>query len=286
MLSGLWKTVQLILEDLFQNDKVETGIEIYSQSHSLETMTGNDIENFRIQTLSIYLWALTNSKLMLKTTRDKINPEAIYVGLETASKHNEVIIKTTGCHRAKDTPTNDQCLHPCESGVLTIMDFIQTALPPIYKHTSFVKDEYRNYETCLRTRLKVAKFIRFMYVQHMMLHNSLSIPTFQNIEKSIYISALHESLPGKFRIITDLVAAIDPNTSTTIHTNDRMEKIPEDLKLDIHTIDDLMSTNELQSHHWFENSNELKRLSKFVRAKAHPDKFASSNEDIQNKASS
>ena len=46
MTSGLWKTVQLILEDLFQNDKVETGIEIYSQSHILETMTGNDIDHF------------------------------------------------------------------------------------------------------------------------------------------------------------------------------------------------------------------------------------------------
>ena len=46
MPSGLCKTVQLILEDLSQNDKVETGIEIYSQSHSNETMTGNDIDNF------------------------------------------------------------------------------------------------------------------------------------------------------------------------------------------------------------------------------------------------
>ena len=153
---------------------------------------------------------------MLKTTHDKVNPEAIYVGLKTVSKHNEVIMKTTGYHRAKDTPKTDQSLHPCESGVLTIMDFIQTALPPIYKHTSFVKDEYRNYDTCLRTHLKLAKFIRFMHVQHMMLHHSQSIPTFQKIEKSIYDSALHESIPCKFRIITGLVAAIDPKSSTPI----------------------------------------------------------------------
>ena len=206
MPSGLWKTVQLILEDLCQNGKVEKGIEIYSQSHGMETMSSNDIENFRIQSLSIYLWALVHSQLILKTMRDEITPEPIYVGFENATKHNENIIKTTGCHRAKDPPTNDQDMHPCESGVLTMMDLIQTALPPIYQHTSFVKARYRNYETCLCTRLRVAKFIRFMYIQHMMLHNSIAVPIFQNMENTIYESALHESIPCKFRIITDLVA--------------------------------------------------------------------------------
>ena len=107
-------------------------------------MNGNDIDSFRIQALSIYLWALTNSELMIKTTLGAIIPEAIYVGSKDVSTHNEVIMKTAGYHMAEDTPEIDQSLDPCESGILTSMNFIQTALPPIYKPTSFVKNELRN----------------------------------------------------------------------------------------------------------------------------------------------
>ena len=71
---------------------METGIEIYSQSHILETMTDNDIDHFRIQTLSIYLWALINSELMIKTTRDTVDPGDIYVGMNNASQINDVSV--------------------------------------------------------------------------------------------------------------------------------------------------------------------------------------------------
>ena len=43
---GLWKTVQLILDNLLQNEDVETGMEIYSQFHSSESMSGKDIDSF------------------------------------------------------------------------------------------------------------------------------------------------------------------------------------------------------------------------------------------------
>ena len=67
MPSGLWKTVQLILDDLLQNEDVETGMEIYSQFHSREITNGKDTDSFQIQALSIYLWALTRSELMMNT---------------------------------------------------------------------------------------------------------------------------------------------------------------------------------------------------------------------------
>jgi len=281
MPSGVWKTVQLILEDLCQNGTVEKGIEIYFQSHGMETMSTNDIQNFRIQSLSIYLWALVNSPLIVKTGGDQKYPKPIYVGFENAAKHNDNIIKTTGCNRVKDPPANEQDMHPCESGVLTMMDMIQTALPPIYQHTSFVKARYRNKETCLRTRIRVAKFIRTMYIEHMMLHNSNEVNYFQNMENGIGESALHESRPANYRFITHLVAQIDSNTSpTSIHNYLRLEKIPEDLHLDIHKIDELMSTTELQSHKWFENAIELKKLSKLFGECKQPNDSLASHQDL------
>jgi len=77
-------------------------MEIFSQIHSSEYMTGKDVDFFQIQALSIYLWALTHSELMIKSSLDVVHPEAIYVGTNNARTHNEVIMKTTGCHQAND----------------------------------------------------------------------------------------------------------------------------------------------------------------------------------------
>ena len=248
-------------------------------------MNGNDIDSFRIQALSIYLWALTHSELIIKTTLDAVNPEAIYVGSKDASTHNEVIMKTTGCHEAKGTPEIDQSLHPCESGVLTIMYFIQTALPPMYKPTSFVKDELCNWETCLWTRLKVASFIRYMYSQNMQLHNPQCILAFQKLESNIFNYPLHESSPAKFQIITALFDTIDYNALTNIHINDHYTKSPEAYDMCIHDIGHLVNESELIDYPWFENSNELERVFKTERAKVHPGKFSSSSQEAKEKAS-
>ena len=57
--SKIWKTVQVIFEDMYDfND-----IEIYSQCHPMKVMSQKDLAYFRVQVMSIYLWARINIPL-------------------------------------------------------------------------------------------------------------------------------------------------------------------------------------------------------------------------------
>ena len=145
----------------------------------------------------------------------------------------------------------------------------------MYTSSPFVKDGLRSVETCVRTRIKLAGFIIYMFCEHMTLHNPVLFEKFQKLERSIYASPFHESTPSRSQIITGLINNIDTNASKYIHISDlhNTPKYPHPYDMCIHDIGKLMNESGFIEHPWFENSEQLERVFKTERGKIHPDKF-------------
>ena len=82
MPSRTWKTVPVLFGDMWKKNEIQ----IYSQCHTGEEMSSQDLDFFRVQVLSIYLWARIHIPLSHTSHKYEKPTEDIYVYREIGSE--------------------------------------------------------------------------------------------------------------------------------------------------------------------------------------------------------